>query len=371
MRSWNLVATLFVACPPPIAVVPAVSVEDFCAQYTEAECRFALRCQPHYDRLEGCLALKAGNAKDCLSSVAQSVRSGRAAWNGAVAAECLTALAEGNCAAPACDRVFTPQVAPGGACFEGVECADAGCLGLTCPGVCVAFKRVGAAVTDADVCEPGSYPYAGFCRARVAEGGSCAIIAPSFFPPFCEKGLACLGEVCRQPRPAGASCLDGEGCVEGWVCGGSRRADGSRTCIPLNVPQGGACSAAGTGLCRIDAYCDSIGPADGVCRARQPAGGPCTASLHCFSLQCVGAPVDGGTTPGRCFEQGQPGDPCSAERSCAFRSFCEGDGGAGVCVRSRSAGSACVTANECDSFTCQGGTCVEGAASLCSDLTPY
>jgi hypothetical protein len=161
----------------------------------------------------------------------------------------------------------------------------------------------------------------------------------------CEQQIFDLDGACADMwvGQAGAGSACGLG-IESFVC------DATSTCV-IGLDLCGTCESAlnvgeacGEGdRCRPPGTCF-----DGVCVPAAAVGESCSEDLPCIS----GAWCDEGTC--RSFSVVDLGEPCDAERRCAYKSVCAG----GECVPLPLLGETCEPAHGCASGYCDDGTCV-------------
>jgi hypothetical protein len=283
-----------------------------------------------------------------------SVESGRLHIDEEALDQCLELLAGPTCVGPVelspCTRIFVGQVSEGAACSFSQECgSDLYCdlSQLTCPGTCKPAAEAGAEAPTALGCSRGLYPYSGRCAAYVAEGQSCAPVAPSNVLQTCAEGLVCNSASTLCARPAGVSqacqlstdCEFGLFCAEG-VCtrrkGTSEACSDSSSIIPFDCKVGNACV---NGLCQLF-----------------PGEGESCATFCMPQLMCI-QPSSGDDKV--CSKLAPIGAACSSSGNGA--PLCDGyarcDPASRTCVRYKSAGEACSSSVECDFAECIGGVC--------------
>ncbi len=274
-------------------------------------------------------------------SLADAVAAGRLAYDPAAAQACVDAWAKAGCtvdqqilANTACDGVFTPAVAPGGACRWDGECVGGWCDGSLeagCAGTCKALLVEGAACDPSDDRCAGAdfcHPDAKTCTARAGLGAACSPSAR------CQHGLFCLSD----PAPDG-------GAPDAGAPPATCRAPGQ-------VGDGCAVFFFGNDTCTPELYCDDSVAAP-VCRARVGAGASCPSFAACRDgLDCVGlsSQAPGRCSPNldlgaacdpsldesgcpldtrcdaaakKCLARGNPGDDCSADFYCRPHAYCD------------------------------------------------
>jgi len=165
----------------------------------------------------------------------------RATFDAHVAGACLAEI-RGSCNPFAYEcNVLQGAVEPGGSCSGYNECgAGSECrFADTCPGTCVALRRVGESCSAFD-CVETAFCSNGTCKPVVGEGGWCdgqllvVYRAEPGFPPDppkhpCAIGLSCLGNRCvsnasgEETEPLarkGEKCRDIDGFGARALCGG-------------------------------------------------------------------------------------------------------------------------------------------------------
>jgi hypothetical protein len=274
---------------------------------TTALCMYDVRCGVMPDQA----TCEAAEPADTARLVAD-VQAGRIVYDGAKAAQCLSAEASAICgfsddaafAAEPCGEIFTGTIAAGGACAYDNECVSQTC-------------------TTAGNCIPGVTCCVGSCQPGVGQLAS---------------GAACQPLSGASPCPQGSSC--------------QADASGGATCRPL-VAAGQPC--ANFGDCVAGAQCDKTGTAPGTCVAFptegqpcDPAGPPCSpASEFC----------DGATS--KCAPRLGVGAACPAGQGCALYTTC--DLTTMKCVAKGARGAACAGTASSD---CLGGLeCLNGACA--------
>jgi hypothetical protein len=267
-----------------------------------------------------------------------AVAAGRLAFDGAHAADCLSALWALDCGTylaaidPAiCDAVLAPKQMPGSSCKASSECVGGECKGLVpgCSATCVAYPT---ACDKAFECPPDQYCSPGnhSCAARNAAGAACDD------DQACQPGLFC------DRRPAD--------------CGGT----GSPVCAPL-VAQNGWCWADVAG-CAVGLGCQTYDPSGkcGLCQPWLDVGAKCSP-LPLFTT-CPGGrrcdPVALTCPP----TQPVAGSACTSDNDCAVPTlWC--DPGELVCKTKSGIGQSCTRGSN---------SCIEGGCeAMSSTCQPF
>lgn len=288
------------------------------------------------------------------------------------AAPCLGGGVFPGCTGYAADLLYPNHarkgtLAPGQACFAGVQCDSAYCGAAYAQcGVCQRARRLG------DTCDPP--PSLDVCIMGECISGTCQLPGGRVgeecigYGEPCQAPLRCKTEgsihgVCL-PRPPGVLCA-ADWCEAPLVCGDGTRCQ-SPTPEPTGLGEGADCSR---GFCRADLSCDG----GNVCRAVyllpsgarcQQDGRPlCAHGLYCHAKCRLG--VCGGD--GECQAMPQPGEHCTPLAECAETATCSGfdpaDETKGTCARLGKRGEACPCAGS--ELSCQGGTCQPYGPAIC------
>ncbi len=287
------------------------------------------------------------------------IAAGTLAFHGDQLAHCTEAIAALGCGITEghvpehCQEALDGNVALGGACDGGEECAgDAFCAypADACPGTCTALLGEASACDDTEQCERG-------LRCAVDPADSTA--------------------KCTKPVASGGACASDENCTGGEVC---RGADGATntlgTCqswsAVFSANEGDTCDPGGGSLCKeglacvLDSYDPQTGPgfscvkpyASGTtCMVGYP--NPCPAEEYC------NADLSGGMLEGTCVAAPKEGEACldtsagGATPACAQGLLCDEDN---ICKGRARTGEACVGDGLCYSNTCSNGLCVDPSA---------
>ena len=263
-----------------------------------------------------------------------AVAAGRVKFDPIAAEACLDAWRAAGCTVDQsfavgaiCDKVYLPQVMPGGMCLASSECVGGYCdsLNTGCSGMCKAWLATGAACdpsnsncdTTKDYCESTKKT----CVARATTGQPCGNGVR------CLLDLNCIGETMKKPGVCQPIGHVGDACI--------------------NYPFGDT-------SCSAELFCDDS-QAMPVCAARLAAGVACASLAACTDgLDCIGLSQDMTTmkiTAGHCaawLDTGvgcAPGDAeigCPSDQTCdpkvkTCRAFgtlgddCSGGGSGGYC----------------------------------------
>ena len=249
-----------------------------------------------------------------------------------------------------------PGVALGGACVNDLECgADAYCGILTCPGVCVTKKALGAFAARATECA-SDYRAQQHCATPPGTGIFCD---SSSLTNTCAPGRECIGDTCVRLEvfEQGEACSAGSRCRSGACRFG--------TCRPL-AQEGQACGDCLEGLgcfggvCEVTGLCNLCSErcADNRCLPYLPIGGVCSFSIECGpSAFC--------NSRNECAARASVGASCSGAAPCDQGLECEY--GTNVCVRpvqNRPGGAGCDTDSDC------AGYCFSSMPAYCVDFAP-
>jgi len=200
-------------------------------------------------------------------------------------------------------------------CVDGIETPVAAGLAVYDPakaGSCLAGMR--AVVADCST-DGDEFPTAceTFLAGALAEGEAC----PDY--EWCRPGLECDGQVCIDPPGPGESCQDNYICAQDLFCGGDE-------ICHAYLGAGAACTQ--EDVCDDDLYCSE---AQGTCRPYPGRGGDCADSWG----------------------------------ACADGYYCDPDS---TCQAQLTGGADCDQDEQCPSYDCQDGTCVEEEPDdICDD----
>ena len=215
-------------------------------------------------------------------------------------------------------KAFCPDD-PCAGCTSCQDCIDGQCVDKKCPGGKTCDPATGNC-QDTDECDNCT-------SCQVCTNGRCV--------DKCPPGRICdpTTGTCSQPAPcdpaceAGSTCLNGECCPNGRICGG----------VCLSTP----CDRT---TCQV---CDS---STGTCVSR------CEDDQTCESGVCTGGGGGGGVCAG-------DGETCSNTISCCDGFTCD----SGTCVGSLQIGDDCTDTAECSgNLRCCGGA--RGGGAVCSRL---
>ena len=297
--------------------VPAtLTVGDYCAQLVEVlarqeTCTFATSAAIQ--------ALRTTLASNC-SDMTKAVAGGRAVFDPAEAATCISALNAATCeqlfidlggapsSPPSCARAVTGTEAAGASCRTSFDCSNGTCSSdLSCPGACQSWLVLGEGCGSGSaecgpglVCELNLVRYE--CRAVSIAGGPCPCgtgtvcdastntcrpwktsgsCNPAAETSECAPTYRCVNSTCQALVGLGAGCVPPAAsnpfdmtCGTGLFCDGT-----SRTCVAWPVI-GESCAV--WPICQ-SGYCDSTKK---LCAADKPDGATCTLSVECQSQNC-------------------------------------------------------------------------------------
>jgi hypothetical protein len=295
----------------------SISLETFCTAVAEAYGAFLVECF-HYGADEGIVQLYIRQCPD----LARRLDQGRLTYDGVRAAVCVDSLRDQTCGdykflgnAEQCQDVLMGTVPPGGQCYPccglwsaaAGECVQGYCRDLECPGICAAHVDEGGRcnILQELRCRPDLYCRLGTCRAFSREGEACGDGRP---PCGADQGCDSVLGVCAPFLAEGEACARSEQCDRSGVC------------------------------------------AEGVCRTRVEAGGPCRLFINCpRGDRCLDPDGPGGPLDGICIERGGQGAPCYEGLDCLAGFACTGSPGVlGECRRRPGLAQPCDTDGRCD-----------------------
>ncbi|MBX7102203.1 MAG: hypothetical protein K1X89_31090, partial [Myxococcaceae bacterium] len=181
---------------------------------------------------------------------------------------------------------------PGQSCSSPLECqnglcVDGVCCDVACDGACEACNRPGklgtcGAVPAGNVGDPSCNPF-------VCDGNNRSCPTSCSSSTQCAPGLNCVGGLCRDTKPPGASCANGMQCASGFCTDGvccDAKCDGA--CEACNVAgKEGACTPAAKGDPGAPACtpytCDGT---SGDCPSSCQADADCAAGAACVKGAC-------------------------------------------------------------------------------------
>ena len=232
-----------------------------------------------------------------------AVAAGRAAFDAAAAARCLTfyanltacpgGSAEGYALRDACKAPLRGLVLEGGVCSSRYdapsECADGFCDSRNdgCPGRCRAWPANGNCYSYQ--CRPGAWCGPLSIQNMCIPLGEIGVDCDS--TDHCRPGLACLEHYsqagpkgrCGAPLQSGASCIGSQECAAGLYCGGLNQ---PHTCDPLSR-EGETCS--GEVGCSMGLVCFQGDP-PWFCRKPSDVRNPTTViGVACAPGACGGS----------------------------------------------------------------------------------
>ncbi|MBN2497290.1 MAG: hypothetical protein JXR96_22040 [Deltaproteobacteria bacterium] len=318
-----------------------------CSDLLGILCEHVIACQmiPGVD-IENCMGAFA--EFDC-ASLAVSAEMGRIAYSREDAAACLHAAADLPCDSlfgilvnltslePACGRMFSGQVEPGGACYTPYDCAGGRCVSDSCPGECAAYVGLGQSCSSAEdrYCEPDSAFCDDVCTARRPAGGDCRTALQ------CQPGLICVSGQCSAYRGESEPCDPDSsmatGCAWPYYCDQdtsrctARKTQDQQCRQPIDLLKvngecvhgleciDGACSEIGgpndpcepdlTVSCELDLYCDS---ATSRCTPKPTQGEDCDD----YERPCAGLDLYCDPTTDRCAARKGEGSDCADDDEC-------------------------------------------------------
>jgi len=281
------------------------------------------------------------------------------------------------------------QLAKGGACTRGRQCATGACvdgvccdsacsgscdvcsvaLGATANGTCTVLPKTaspaecapgrcsgtsaacstGCSVdTDCAAGASGGFCSSGVCVLMRKKGESCDRTAQ------CASGLTCADGVCCNEACDGAckacSALDKESGDKSGECGPAKAGTNPRSkCVKSAASTCGASGLCGaTGSCAIYAAGTPCGPTgttscDGDTVKGQTCDGLGTCALDTGGTAC---------SPARCLD-GACKTSCATDTDCAADGYCAG----GTCKKKATAGAKCAVDSQCSSGFCADGVC--------------
>jgi hypothetical protein len=181
-----------------------VSIDDFPATITDANCGYLFRCCTDAEIMTEFMGVTVGNGSAGITTelqceqyesglidafslpyLKQSIAAGRASYDGSVVASCASALDALACGGmssleqdPACKGYIVPLVADDGACTQNYECTSGNCEGATdgSDGMCAPIPELGSACDL--VCDAGLYcgvdhSLNNVCMAQGGVGSAC------------------------------------------------------------------------------------------------------------------------------------------------------------------------------------------------------
>ena len=290
---------------------------------------FAQLCEPAVRGVaSGALTFHPERARQCLDALAATPCS----TAGAYAVECQLVIEGDQPAGADCYPHFMPlgtSECRAGRCLQSLPSArdDAGAYIVTCPGLCVPFRRVGQTCVYSLLDAQQSDDLAVRLGCEPLDETNCQL--------ECEPGARCdLGSItCVAGEPP-----EPETCWQNFECHDERRCEGPNGPISL-APLGSL----------------------GTCQP-SPATGPCGDGGDCSSTHCLGATLElsiGDLLPagsvGECAPWKAVGDPCAPNREgCGLGASC------GEC----GAGAYCSAAGICTDFPSEGEPCAGPGGEL-------
>ncbi|QED27779.1 hypothetical protein FRD01_11145 [Microvenator marinus] len=330
---FPLIFFVLVACGDS-APQPSTEVFDLRQEYWNLLCQAAQSCQTptsevlinRYRTLDECLSTPPPSfiSARLLPNTLELIEAERIEFDSASASSCLTDLSAAFCEGDiytlpeTCAKSFRGQIGAGQTCESNLECegemecvlTNDGCSGtcqMPCNGQCTAsqFCLAGSCFELAKLAET--------CRGT---GG-------------CEGDLVCSNAKCVEPNSLeiGAECSSDKACVKGSQC-----LDGE--CRPWTVAKEGEPCGFGIdtdlAICEFGSLCRNITLPDGLGTCRSPGEqgsvcqwpGQCAADLTCSTLMAAES--------GECEALREDLAPCAADHECE-----SGTCQAGSCASSR------------------------------------
>jgi hypothetical protein len=319
VRHFAAVAIVLAGCGGGGSSSGSVSLQDLPARAADVFCGAEAKCGEFPDKASCALSVTSN-----LGQLQADVATGKVTYDGAQARACLDSLSAAAAAGnqlfvsswsigvdgcrfsgarerppAACALAFVGNVAEGGVCFVGLECASQNCALVHCS----------TAACCAGTCAPAESPIG-----SVAVGGACTSIDQCVPDAFCGDVPGGTGAVCSALQPAGAACPTEVECEAGTVCYGGSTTNGQLSCVKP-PGEGEPCTDFTCDL-RTD-FCD---PTTLKCTPRVAPGAACTpiGDEGCVHY----ARCD--ETTSKCVARGKVGDPCDANASfpCLFNLEC-------------------------------------------------
>ena len=324
---------------PSVAQIAASLADAICAALND--CLGAQKLSALSGR-EPCAArLAAMLAQNDLGGLDQSIQQGRVQQHSDLLEACYEDVRALGCAIQtvrlpaACRAAIAGQVAAGGVCDIGSDCAGEAFCPLQCPRQCTPVAAQGGACLRDEECKMGLICDRGFCAPPTAEAAACGG----------STGAACA---------FGASCVGGSNTLSG-VCASNASIQSGAV--------GAACSPSGM-LCKEGLSCAWNGASGFSCQTAVGSGASCHLSLpsQCPLDQYCSAPDT--MTPGQCAALPSDGQNCVLAGQCAPRHLCVSENSQAVCRRIGDLGDPCSGDPLCRSGSCEAGRCVVRAACL-------
>lgn len=259
----------------------------------------------------------------------------------------------GDFLAPECSikTLYKAMAGQGQACVLRYDCVSGRCarpLGQ-CGGKCQPFVGLAGVCNYDDLtCDPAStycdFPsskaYTGTCKSLIPTGGTCKFDSQCNPADDCAIPAGLSSGTCKAKIAAGAPCLRGDVCVDGYWCSG--------TCTKReSVAEFGSCAYSTD--CQPGLYCKGYSPTGfGTCAQWKQPGSPCGSYLECrVDTNCIG---------GFCTPKRGENESCSSVYDCKWGMRC--DAASGKCASLQPAGSTCAASDECKLYlNCLGNRC--------------
>jgi hypothetical protein len=279
-----------------------------------------------------------------LATLPDAVESGRLAYDGVAAQQCVDEIASGGCetldqrASATCQAALVGTATEDQACELSEEC-EAGLyckIGETCPGACTPLEAAGRACSSDSQCKSGLKCGAtGLCVAPAKAGDPC-----NQGEPDCSAGYVCLGEDAASSKPG--ECVAADGAFSGKA--------------------GETCSF--TKLCASDLSCEILSaamPLMGKCAAQKQSGEACHPSLPDACPVDEYCKIDDNLFDGKCTARPAANMECAKGLGggpvCAAYTRCDNN----LCRPIANAGEGCTKNETCYSGRCENGACVAGS----------
>ncbi|HYQ47263.1 MAG TPA: Dickkopf N-terminal cysteine-rich domain-containing protein [Polyangiaceae bacterium] len=311
----------------------------------EAECEKLERCglAIQFEQAPGgCVGAQLADWQAAFDGVKDEIARGTVVYDPTAARACIEARRNARCDSlgfpRACEALIDGTRRAGEACQSGVECEqDLQCQG--CPGKCTPLRKLGQACSDEAPCDVTLECVEGQCAARPLEGDACG----SVISRYCLGSEHCSGETDDSPG----------------------------VCQPQRVVGRGEDCGSGLGVfCGLDSACVQQKQADEsvreVCVERSRSGGTCWHGIQdtCPEGEYCPLTIEDQLRglAAKCRPLAQPGERCPASNGCAPGGRCLFGN---LCVAPRATGQPCYSPDECSSYICSNGTCVD---SVCGTV---
>jgi len=301
-----------------------------------------------------------------IEQVASFVAAGTVVYDGRLAAQCISDLANfcRNGSDPfseggPCEAMFTGTLTDGQPCYSDEECGGAGsCNGASCNdqcclGVCTQSDRPLYADCSVGDCNAGLY-----CVDHPAGSSSCQtgqIGAPCENSRDCDPRNYCTEENSMMLGTCAADVQENDACTSDFECPAPLHCVGNDLTIGMGtckrVDQEGAECDSDSAFsylrgCLGDFYClGATADVLGACTALPGEGESCAMSKRCNSntLYCDGMEM--------CVQRAASGAACSGSIPCQPGFYCND---ANICSAPLDNGESCGSTFECKSLVCAG-----------------